>query len=52
MGRGLVRAIIILGDMMCSKNRLTSVSGNYLFHLRYRCAIDGVASVFVRIGIG
>lgn len=43
MGRGLVRAIIILGDMMCSKNGLLSLRGNYLLHFRYRFAIDGVA---------
>ncbi len=52
MGRGLVRAIIILGDMMCSKNRLTSPGGDNPFHLRHRCAIHGVASVFIGIGIG
>ncbi len=48
MGRGLVRAIIILGDMMCSKNSLTSPGGDNPFHLRHRCAIHGVASVFIR----
>jgi hypothetical protein len=43
MGRGLVRAIIILGDMMCSKKRFNSLRDNNVLHFRYRFAIDGVA---------
>jgi hypothetical protein len=40
IGRGLVQAIIILGDMMRGKNRFTSPGGDQsAFHFRNRFAI-------------
>lgn len=43
MGRGLVQANIILGDMMRGKNRLVGVVCDNRLHLRNGGGVDSIA---------